>query len=371
MSKRLALFILLIIVLALGVSQCLTYETSTQIKPFQWDMSLENHTGMSKKLYATDGKHRGMSAFNWRGDNKESVNQLVKNNIEHVALVPFMFQETDTTKTLRGLRKGIGEWGQYDSSYMQIIDELHSRDMNVFFKPHIWMREGWRSNIKMDNKQEWNTWFDSYREHIIHHAKLAEMKNVEMFCIGTELRSSINNTPNRWIELIKEIKSIYKGKLTYASNWDGEFNDVNFWDQMDYIGIQGYFPLTKNENPTQQQIEKGWQKHIKTLAKLAEKHNKKILFTETGYRSDFSATVEPWEWGTNQDSTGVNVSNHTQMYAYEALFGQLWNKDWFAGTYFWQWHNRHSPEYTVHNMDFTPRYKPAENVLAKWYGKKE
>jgi len=45
----------------------------------------------------------------------------------------------------------------------------------------------------------------------------------------------------------------------------------------------------------------------------------------------------------------------------------LWDKDWFAGMYFWQWHNGTKKD-EPSNMDFTPRFKPAENTMAKWYG---
>jgi len=138
---------------------------------------------------------------------------------------------------------------------------------------------------------------------------------------------------------------------------------------MDYLGIQAYFPLTSNKRPSFEEIDYGWQRHIKMLSSISKTHNKKILFTETGYRSDESATIKPWEWGTAQDTTLFTPSNQTQRFAYQALFKNLWTKEWFAGTSFWQWHNVHSDRYKKNNMDFTPRYKPAENVMARWYGK--
>lgn len=202
---------------------------------------------------------------------------------------------------------------------------------------------------------------------MIHYAHFCEYLNIDLFCIGVEFRSSINAQPEKWASLVKEIKQIYHGKITYAANWDDDFNDIKFWDQMDYIGIQAYYPLTQNKNPKLSEIKKGWTRHIKKLDKLAKKYHKPILFTETGYRSDETATIEPWVWGSS-DTLDNNVSFQTQNLAYEALFQKLWNKDWFAGVYFWQWHNR-SKEGSFHeSMDFTPRFKPAENTLAKWYG---
>ena len=335
---------------------------------FVWDMSVENHTGLSNDLYSKDGKHRGMSVFHWRDSKEEALNQLIKNNIEWVAMVPFMYQPTDTTKVMHP-RKEVGVWNRRDSAYIRVVKEVHKRNVHVMLKPHLWMDKGWRSNIKMDSSKEWDVWFDSYEKHMLHYAALAEHLNIELLCIGTEFRSSIKAQPKRWNQLIGDIKNIYKGKLTYAANWDGEYENVKFWSQMDYIGIQAYFPLTNKNNPDLAEIKEGWDKHIKMLKKLSKQYDRPILFSEIGYRSDASATIEPWVWGSALDTLTNTKSNTTQNLAYEALFQKLWNEDWFAGMYFWQWHNTSKEGDQYEEMEFTPRYKPAENTMAKWYSK--
>lgn len=98
------------------------------------------------------------------------------------------------------------------------------------------------------------------------------------------------------------------------------------------------------------------------------KYNKPILFTETGYRSDAAATIKPWEWGNSEDTKAYLPSNDAQKLAYEALFRKFWAKDWFAGAYFWQWPNSSKEGEDYDKTEFTPRYKPAENRMAKWYG---
>lgn len=331
-------------------------------------MSIENHSGIPKDLFKNDGKHRGMSAFGWRNGHDESINQLLKNNVEWVAIIPFLFQENNRTKEMN-VPEEVGHWSRRDSSRMNIIGQLHERGIHILLKPHLWMREGWRSDIEQESDEDWDLWFESYRKNIIHYAILAEALDVEVFCVGAELRSSILKQDEKWNFLIKEIKEVYSGKLTYAANWDAEYREVSFWDQMDYIGIQAYFPLTKHPYPTLDEIESGWEKHVSMLGKFSKKHKKPILFTEVGYRSDNTATIEPWVWGSALNDTISFPSNETQNLAYEALFRKLWHRKWFAGMYFWQWHNG-SKEDNPHNaMEFTPRYKPAENTMAKWYGK--
>ncbi len=355
----------------MSIEACSIFQGQDDQYEFSWDMAVENHTGIPKNLYTIDGKQRGMSVFNWRDSLDQSLNQLIKNNVEWVAIIPFYFQENDRTREMR-IPEMTGKWDRRDSSYMNVINNIHNRGLHVMLKPHLWMRDGWRSDIKLESDDDWDMWFESYRKNLIHHAMLAETLNIELLCIGAEFRSSILKQPDKWEGLIKEIKSIYSGKLTYAANWDAEYSEVKFWDKMDYIGIQAYFPLTKNEYPTLKEIRSGWKRHIKMLEDLSGKYNKPILFSEIGYRSDNVATIEPWVWGSalNND-TLVVASNMTQNLAYEALFQELWNKKWFAGMYFWQWHNDTERRARYGERDFTPRFKPAENTLAKWYGKED
>ena len=84
-----------------------------------------------------------------------------------------------------------------------------------------------------------------------------------MLCIGNELQSVVANNPGYWRQLIHEIKQVYTGKLTYAENWD-QFQNVPFWDQIDYVGVDAYFPL-KTSNPTVAVLTALWKPYIKSL----------------------------------------------------------------------------------------------------------
>ena len=53
-------------------------------------------------------------------------------------------------------------------------------------------------------------------------------------------------------------RAVYKGKLTYAANWDGEFEEVAFWDALDVIGVQAYFPLTEERVPSVTKLTQAW-----------------------------------------------------------------------------------------------------------------
>ena len=336
---------------------------------YKWDHSVENNDNHSNDFYMEDQKHRGVHVFGWRNKRDKTIKDLLKSNVEWVAMVPFIYQDDEQTTVMEN-PEVVGKWRRNDSTFINAIEDVHNKGMHVMFKPHLWLGDGWRSNVNFNTDEDWNTWFKFYRKNMLHYAKLAEASKSELLCIGTELRTSIKQQPEAWLLLIKEIKAIYSGKLTYAANWDDENDLGEFWNALDYIGIQAYFPLTEHKNPALDTIKAGWQKHIKSLERLSEKYNKPILFTEIGYKSEASATIKPWEWDTLYSGLSREKSDETQQLAYQALFESLWHKDWFKGFYIWQWHTHsNQKEKTYKNMDFTPRFKPAENTIAKWFGK--
>lgn len=359
-------FITPILVLYLGGSYLLKTNAIDNYQ-YKWESSYENTSENSNNHYARDHKFRGMSVFGWHRSNEKDINEIVKNNIEWVAVIPFLYQKDEQTKQISSV-KNIGVWTRHDSTFLKSIQSLHEKNVYVMLKPHLWMSSGWRSDISLGSTKEWDDWFDTYRNVILHYATMAEVTKTELFCIGTELRTSILQQPEQWKALIKDIKKIYSGKLTYAANWYDEYEHISFWDELDYIGIQAYFPLTKHNNPELSEIKQGWEAHKKVLETFSKTHRKPILFTEIGYRSDEAATIKPWEWNsignliTNQRSTQI------QQYAYEAMFESLWDEPWFIGCFLWQWDTRGTKAGALESFDFSPKYKPAQNIMAKWYG---
>lgn len=366
--KRLTVSLVLPLALLISSYKTLVHVNSQEDFEYHWDASVENQSGVSNNCYDIDGLHRGMSVFGMSRNSAGAISDLVKNNVEWVAVIPFFNQEDEQTATVR-IRDTYETWSRRDSTRIENIKKLREKGIRVHLKPHLWMNSGWRSNINLSSKTQWDTWFDSYRINMLHYAKMAQESHVELFCIGTELKTSIAQQPEKWSDLITEIKTIYKGQLTYAANWNDDLEAITFWDQLDYIGIQAYFPLTTTKTPDLETIKKGWDEHITKLEQLSQTHQKPILFTEVGYKSEASSTIKPWEWGSGLSVLHKKKSDQTQVLAYEALFQKLWSREWFAGIYIWEWDTRSREEFAPQNLNFSPRFKPAENVIAKWFGK--
>ena len=368
MFKRLGLYLLLPITLLIVGFNTVVYMNTNEPIAYEWDEKVMNRSGKVSKHFEKDGRHRGMSVFGWGNNNEKAIAELIKAQVEWVAVVPFMYQEREGSSELSSQRKD-GKFTKRDSTFIQAINDLHKKGLYVHLKPHVWLGEGWRSNIRHKTDKQWDTWFQSYRNRMLHYATMAELTATELLCVGTELRTSIKEQPEAWEKLIKDIRRIYSGKLTYAANWYDEYEHITFWDKLDYIGIQAYFPLTKGRKPDLEMIKKGWIPHMETLSQFSQACQKPVLFTEVGYRSEASATMKPWEWSSAFEVLFKKKSDRTQFLAYEALFQELWHQDWFAGVYIWQWDTRSSKASATKNLDFSPRFKPAENVMAKWFGK--
>ena len=108
--------------------------------------------------------------------------------------------------------------------------------------------------------------------------------------------------------------------MTYADNWD-QFQNVPFWDQLDYVGIDAYFPL-KTSSPTVAVLTELWKPYVENLKIFSEKYNQKILFTEIGYRSINLPNSKPWDYSLRDQP----FNGQTQADALEALFVSFENK---------------------------------------------
>lgn len=295
---------------------------------------------------------------------------LLDNNYEWLTLVPWGFQKSYDTPSVRHERD-TSRTKERNARLINQIEYARSVGLKVFVKPHIWMHDSpedkWRSDIYPTSDENWELWMESYREFIVRYATLAEQANAEMFCIGTEFTRLTLEKTSYWEALIKEVRTIYSGKITYAANWYKEYDRIQFWDQLDYIGVQAYFPLVNKNNPTVKEISKGWQKHLPVLESVSQKFNRKILFTEMGYKSTPNSAVKPWEWAEYGADAKKDYSAETQVNCYESFFKTVWNKKWFAGVHIWQLRNDFGKNDRNVKYDFSPQGKPAEATIAKGF----
>lgn len=286
-------------------------------------------------------------------------------NANYVAIMPFGFiRDLKHPEILYNTEK---QWfGESVKGVNQYIETFKKQNIKVMMKPQIWIWHGeYTGHLKMENDADWKLLEDSYANFILDFAKVAQDSDADILCIGTELEQFIINRPEFWNTLILNIKKVYKGKLTYAANWD-EFKSTPFWSQLDYIGVDAYFPVSDTKTPSVEECEAGWQTHKVVIKSIADQYDKPVLFTEFGYRSVDYTGKEPWK--SDRSMKGVNFEGQNNTTT--ALFNTFWNEEWFAGGFVWKWFVNHNDVGGAENTMFTPQNKPVEGIIKKYFSKK-
>ncbi|AYN69169.1 glycoside hydrolase [Euzebyella marina] len=295
---------------------------------------------------------------------QEHVQELLNIHANHAAIMPFGFIRTVDEPEI--VFDSDRQWhGETRKGAKQYIEMLHKNGVKVMVKPQIWIWRGvFTGSFELKTEEDWAIFENSYERFILNYAEMAAETNTDIFCIGTELEKFVTNRPDFWNALIPKVRKIYKGKLTYAANWD-EYKRTPFWSQLDFIGIDAYFPLCEHETPTVEQCRVGWQKHKPSIEQLAETVDRPVLFTEFGYRSAHQTAWKPWL--VDMHDNPANMQG--QVNATKAIFEEFWSEDWFAGGYVWKWFINHKESGGENDNRFTPQNKPAQNVIKEFYRK--
>ena len=300
----------------------------------------------------------------------EILPQLKELGATHVTLIQFGFQQSIETREIR-MNPHARWYSESDLGAKELAQSADSLGMNIILKPHLWLgqynSEGQlRSTIGYSEENLWQEWEANYTKFLLYYAHLAEEIDAEILVIGTELSRSTRERPQYWQSLITKIRTVYSGKLTYAANWWDEYEQIQFWDQLDYVGIQAYFELSYEPAPTNDMLKAGWEPHIQTMSDLSKHLNRPVLFTEIGYRNVSDAAAKPWRWPSHDEIDQIAPDNDLQVQLYHVFFNELWHKPWFHGAILWKWHGAPEQSRTA-SIGFTPQGKPAEALIRQWF----
>jgi len=266
-----------------------------------------------------------------------------------------------------------------DESLEYIINKLHQKGFKVLLEPVVsleYTKSGeWMGAIAPDN---WDSWFESYNNLIEHYAKLAQKNEVEQLVVGVELNST-HRFKEKWEQIISNVRKHYQGLIVFVSNFDA-YETVPFWDKLDVIAMNFYFPINRRDDwyqpwaevkdeyhdPSYEDLLDGWELWVDTLDKWQKKMNKPILVTEVGYISQRGCTYQPWSWY-------LGKSDFEEQYlAYKTLY-EVWSKkqiingkfdggNYIQGIYFFHWADK-KPE---DDRSYIPS-EDAKSIIRKWF----
>lgn len=289
-----------------------------------------------------------------------SLDELAATGANWVAFVVTQYQ-SNIRSTDIGKTNGTVD----DADLIDLIRHAHTLGLGVTLKPHVDLHSDPRRNrahigSAFESEGEWENWFSTYTDFIVHYAELAEENRVEQLVIGTELAGTTHRDDD-WRGVVEQVRDVYGGSLTYAS-LDSESLAITWWDALDVIGVDAYYVLTSDPDPSKLQLERGWRPYLDALNGLSERWGMPILLTEIGYTSVSGTTSKPWDWNLPGP-----IDLEEQALAYEVALEQTSQEPWFIGMYWWYWH----PDLTVGGPDdrgYSPSCKPAAEVLRAWYG---
>lgn len=278
-------------------------------------------------------KQKGFVMTAWTANGYNSIGmtstfkQMRRVGITHVQFVVTWFLENlaDTNIQRDAQRTPT------DASVLAAMAKAKAEGLQVIFKPHVDCKDGsWRAYIGQQyySESQWQAWFSSYTSFITYYASLSNQVGAWGFNMGTELDHTQQRESN-WRSVVAAVRGIYPGPVWYGANWDAAMQSShNWWDALDYLGIDAYNPLSGSGVRS---YVSSWQGMYSQFAAWQAKWNKKVLFAEVGYASFDQAASQPWACCSGKPNLQIQAD------LFQAFFSSAWVQPWMAGAYWWAW----------------------------------
>ncbi len=309
--------------------------------------------------------HEGYNIYNGYMSKKAaiSLHKQAELGANAIAIVPYTFMRKSKNPTLDYLYFAKDAGNENDQSIIHTNYNAKQLKMASLLKPQIWFGNGWPGDLDFDTEAQWIQWFDYYYRWIRHYTLLAEIHDIPMLSLGVEFSIATLNHEKKWLNIIKKLRKLYTGQLTYCANWGKEFETISLWNTLDFIGLNSYYPLSDKNNPTDAELTSNFENVKAKIKTVYNTYQKPVVFTEIGFRSINTPWKEPHSKG---DNTIFNDTDQDRMY--KIIFKGIENESWCKGILWWKF-----PSYIEHrgkqNNGFTPNNKKTEQTIKYWFSK--
>jgi hypothetical protein len=279
------------------------------------------------------------------------------------------------------------------------ITEAKGRGLSVMVRPLIdfldpskigsYSVDDWRS---LYNPTNVSAFFASYQTMIVNVAQVAQANGATILCIGAELDQLTGpGYLSYWTDIIAAVRAVFSGELTYSADWDDDISpwlgqhgltagtgnlatQVSFWNELDYLGIDAYAPISDAANPVLADLIAGWtqtpsdptslavtgnQSLVSYFDSVATQTGKPLIFTELGYESASDAAQQPAGSSTNIYDPALQANLY-------AAFFDAWRQSGnnsLTGVYFWNWDPNAAEVGPGNGVNFSPQALAAQNVV--------
>ena len=291
---------------------------------------------------------------------EETLDELVDEGVTWIAITPFgrlwdlrtTFIDMEFEAPYEDNRRAV----------KRMIRQAKERGLGVLVVPHLWvdMPDLWRGEIEQGTPERWRAYHEAFTEFVVAWARDAAEAGADMLSIGVECKSFSGRFGAFWTEHIRRVREVFPGYLTYSANWD-EAEDVVFWDQLDLIGINAFYPLADHDDATDAEYLAGARRAMHTVRGIARAHRMPAVLVEIGYTTRPNAAVEPWLWPDGM--TNVVIDEREQARALGALLAAFAPEPWLAGVFVWRYYADRDDVSQEATWGYSPRTKRAMDVL--------
>lgn len=343
-----------LLILQVESNEANAFALTTSVSPFLTDEAVRGMTIGPIESALQPGRGYGSAAF------ETTLDELEQLGVNWVSLTVFgRVLDLKSTGVSVSFEAPLE---QNQKNVCRAVALAHERGFKVMLVPHLWVEShGWRAELDPGGEAGWSSWEASYGRYVKGWARVAERCGIDLLAAGVELRFWVTSSrAPTFVLLLKELRDLYSGPLTYAANWD-DAPDTVIWRDLDVIGVNGFYPLHWEKAPTDRQISQGAMRAAREVESLAQNWDRPVIFTEFGYTAREDTMVEPWLWP--EELEGVERHEADQARAYAALLQEIRHAKGFLGAFVWRMYADVADLSQEPDWAFSPWGKRAEAVL--------
>jgi hypothetical protein len=328
-----------------------------------------------------DGDGRGWRSLGGRGA-QAGLADLRVHGASVVVLDPIAYAQPRTTWWPLDARSRPFDASVHDEALIATARRARELGLGVVLAPQLFdaATSGLAAASMTLDARASELFFERLTALCVHYALVAELCDADLLCVGAGLQQAtdslrddleqgwippdylLRNTA-RWRELLGRVRAAYGGALTYSAGDLAEAQQLGFWDELDFVGIELYRPLrvlsTVAAPVEDAECVERCRAHLRDLRGFARSLSKPWIVTEFGLPPTTLASLDPAVGLGSYD-----VQETARLYAgFAAALAEVRAlPDGPSGVFLWCW--TADPEHgNGVDRSFTLQNRPALDVL--------
>ncbi len=184
--------------------------------------------------------------------------------------------------------------------------------------------QAWRGSIQPGSRA---AWFRSYRKMLVPYVIAAEAGHAASFVVGTELDSL--EGAQQWSGLVRSLRSIYRGQLTYDQNYDAFASGTENPPVQSY-DVDAYPGFGLPDNASVARLTSAWDAWLGAHPLSVRRQ---LTLSEIGIQAVAGSYAAPWNWYA---ALHAPIDTRVQTSWYQAACNAVSAEQIGGGVYWWE-----------------------------------